>query len=58
MREREVGLKTDRKNTVPTRTVFYILPDRFRIYGKIWKRDGNGRGLIPSVFAGSRFFLD
>jgi hypothetical protein len=51
-----LGLKTDEK--IPSRSVSFSTfdPTVSVFTERIWKQDRNGRGLIPSVFAGSRFF--
>jgi hypothetical protein len=46
------------KSRPPTRTTFYIWHDYFRIFGKIWKQDGNEIGFISSIFVGFRFYPD
>ena len=43
------------KNLVLSRPYFYIYFVHFRIYGKIQKWDGSGKGCIPPVLAGSHF---
>jgi hypothetical protein len=58
-------MKTDGKNPVPIRPVFYIVSVRFQIFGKIRvrvglrvgslrDRDGNGKGCFPFGLSGSR----
>ena len=48
-------LKTDRKNPVPTRSVFYFIPPVFVFVGSRFRIYRNGRGVFLPVSAGYRF---
>ena len=55
--EQASELFAGRKRTekFPSRLYFYIYPARFRIYGKIWKRDRKREGVYPARICGIPF---